>query len=158
MSCSPDGSHRLECHDGAFVVELRCETPPGCEVEVRSDGYIDTTCMGTGVEGEPCRIPETSTVCSVAGDAMLQCRDGVFVVELACRGDRGCFVEEETGDLLCYRDRAVLGDPCDEQRDGWACSLEGDQLLECVDGSFTKREDCDCITTADSTPHCLDRD
>lgn len=157
-SCSFDGSHRLECHKGTFVIELRCDTPPGCQVEFGDDGYFDTICGGIGVEGEPCRIPETSTVCSVAGDAMLQCRDGVFVVDVACRGEKGCFMEEETGDLLCYRERAALGDPCDENRDGWACSLGGEQLLECVDGSFAKREDCDCTTTPENMPRCLDWD
>ena len=120
------------CIGGVFT-EVRCDGQDGCKRRGLTRGYCD---QAVSQVGQPCIGPEGGAACSPEGNAFLRCRGGRMVLDSRCRGPRGCYREGNMG--FCDETIAVAGDPCGSD-DGAACSTDGLQVLDCVDGLWTLR-------------------
>ncbi len=141
-----------DCHDGhsglwcigGVMTRVRCDGPRGCSQEM-----LQVFCdQSVSSEGEACVGPEGGGACSADGSAFLRCTGGRMTLAARCRGPRACYREGST--VYCDESVAVAGDPCTSP-EGAACSADGHQVLDCVDGRFVVRHPADSCRVENGT-------
>ena len=132
-----------DCHDahsglwciGGVMTSVRCDGPRGCSQEM-----LQVFCdQSVSSAGEACVGPEGGAACSSDRTAFLRCAGGRMTLAARCRGPSACHREGST--VYCDESIAVAGEPCVSE--GAACSADGRQVLDCVNGSFAVRHPAD---------------
>ena len=106
-----------------FVVSAACRGPRGCTIDdgvARCDDHVAEVgdrCEGAG-----------GHACSLDGTRDLGCVGGRFELIAACRGPRGCRVENDA--IACDDELARADEPC-RTVDDVACSEDRRAVLRC---------------------------
>ena len=125
----------LVCHGRKFE-RVPCRGSRGCET-VTGQANCD---QSIAAPGDACKKPGAKA-CSLDGNQVLSCSEGVMAAEYQCRGDGRC--SSVGGKLSCDQTIALLGDRCDKGLKGHvACSKDRTSLFVCHDEEFVPQERC----------------
>jgi hypothetical protein len=124
----------LFCFAGKLQ-EMSCQGPLGCFTKgsrVECDNSVASVKDGCNEENDG--------ACALDHKALLQCKNGAFVLSETCKGARGC--EIVNGDrVTCDNDIADEGDPCRVNGD-YACTSDKSMVLKCVNQQMTDLNSC----------------
>jgi hypothetical protein len=97
-ACSVDRADALVCSGGTFAMWRHCRGPKRCAL-TKGTVDCDTT---AGQAGDPCDAAGGGGVaCSVDHASMLRCEHGTLAPAGACRGPKGCTLDEKTFRVVC---------------------------------------------------------
>lgn len=134
--CRADRKTRATCKGGKYVVEP-CKGEDGCTTEQIGQAKCD---KGNPEVGEACTSDPRIQFCAAGKKAMLNCKDGKYVVGQKCPGKFGC-KEQSGGIVSCDPDGTfAVGDACFFIQE--ACSDDHRKKLVCKDGKFVADTDC----------------
>ena len=136
MGLSLAGCKRAPQNAVASVGDASGVTAPGVPAE-RTE--VNATCAHAG-----------AYACSADRATVLVCNAVRWGVTSACRGERGCSVDDG-GKVACDDCAALVGDPCDTEGQ-LACSVDGNVELVCAASYFAKKRECrrSCVATPET--------
>ncbi len=132
-TCS-DSKNALYCDAGKYIA-IPCRGPEGC-----TGKPTEASCDATiGRVDDPCvEMTFPPTRCTEDKKARLECAGGRAIVELQCKGPKGCSPGASRQPLWESCDRTIVDerDPCNVSKDArespWgACSADGKRMLKC---------------------------
>lgn len=145
--CSVDRKAMLQCKAKHWKTVDECLGPSACtssSKQVKCDNSVSEL-------GAPCQDDKTYA-CTADGKQMMVCVGGKMVTDSPCRGGHGC--RKQFDKIQCDTTVATAGDACEHEDDA-ACTVAGDQMLQCKGGKMTVARSCagGCKVVVDEI-HC----
>lgn len=131
--CAADKSAMIMCKKGKIERHL-CRGPKAC-AETTNEVNCDTSVQ---VAGEAC--DDKDVACTPDKKQRLECRDKKLVVEMNCRGPKGCGITPDRK-IECDRGGQNMGDPCGDDGD-YACMPDQKGVVKCAKHVWAKDEMC----------------
>jgi hypothetical protein len=136
LACSADHKGELVCRNGKFELYSVCKGPRGCVVA----GFECDSSVGDVGDACPEQRGDANYACSADKTSLVVCRDGKFAPSRACRGRRGCWLDDGR---VAHCDTSVAreADDCGPS-DVAACGEDGRSALECSEGKWVTVRAC----------------
>jgi hypothetical protein len=144
-ACSADRTAELACKSGKMVKVHNCHGEEKC-----TPNPVSPVCdRSISDVGEPCNPDDadTAAACTAAGDTVLLCKKGKFVMGPRCLGANKCNVNRYAKDgrrhfeSMCDQSIAAVGDECSTEGT-MACSSDKKSRLHCDHGKFAVEKTC----------------
>jgi hypothetical protein len=142
--CSGDRKAMIKCESAHWKLLNKCGGALGCVANVNG-AKCD---LGAASAGDACtKENEGNASCTPDKKNLLVCKGGKMTLAQTCKGMHGC---RQLGTKLeCMQTIADLGDPCEGNDGGYACTPDKKSRLVCKGGKMVKERDCKCSVMID---------